>query len=422
MAAIPSINPADERIIRSFLSYEGKGEPGFIIDFLGVKTRVDYFSGKSDLSGHVEGYPLPWNFHANSIEFAGVLRSALEAKDRFVAVELGAGWGPWLLTGAAGAKQRGIESIHLVGVEGSQSHFEYLQSHLRDNGYEPEAHTLLHGVVGCYDGTAEFPLLTDPSLDWGAEARFDTAVQPVGSLETLLKPCDFGRVDIRGEGFDVIARDPKDGNVNGQRLTIQTRSRSIEERLMGELTGRSWVLESEEASRFVQRDENVSLHRDGCQVWRNVGTDEGAITRMRRALKTRVKRLLKPFDPRRKPVRVATVKPMEKVRCFSIEALLKPYERVDVVHVDIQGAEYEVIAHAREVLKRKVRRLVIGTHGRSIEERLMGELAGKSWVLESEEASLFEQRAGNVYLHRDGCQVWRNVRFDEGIAEKQKAA
>jgi hypothetical protein len=103
-----------------------------------------------------------------------------------------------------------------------------------------------------------------------------------------------------------------------------------------------------------------------------------------------------------------------QVKRYSLPTLLRPFSKVDLVHVDIQGDEYDVISSARGVLKEKVKRLVIGTHSRTIEQWLLEELACQSWVLESQEACKFQQRGRSMILIVDGCQVWRNPVFDTG--------
>jgi hypothetical protein len=59
-----------------------------------------------------------------------------------------------------------------------------------------------------------------------------------------------------------------------------------------------------------------------------------------------------------------------------------------------------------------VKRIVVGTHGRSIEENLMHEMASQSWALEAEEGCKYEQRGQKMELVMDGCQVWRNTALD----------
>jgi FkbM family methyltransferase len=277
---------ADQEVIRSFPCYSGPGTPGFITDFLGIKTRCAYIAHNDQAGGVVEGYPIPGGYHATGLEWAGTLRAARDAGETVVAVELGAGWGPWLVTIAKAAALRGAKRFHLVAVEGSRHHLEYLLTHFRDNGLDPADHTILHGIAAPTDGTAEFPVLADPAADWGTAA-------------------------VLGEA------------------------------------------------------------------------DRGAA-------------------------------PTETLRAYSLDTLLQPYYRVDLVHIDIQGHEVAVVTAARAVLGEKVKRLVIGTHGRSIEEQLLNELAANGWVLEAEEPCLYRQTEAGMQLLLDGCQVWRNRGLTRG--------
>ena len=274
---------ADQEVIRSFPCYSGPGEPGFITDFLGVRTRTAYISRNDQTGGVVEGYPIPGGYHATGLEWAGTLRAARDAGESAVAVELGAGWGPWLVTFAKAAALKGALTVHLIAVEASRHHLEYLHTHFRDNGLDPSRHTILHGIAAPANGVAEFPVLTDPADDWGSAA--------------------------------VLGADEK------------------------------------------------------------------------------------------------TARPTERLRAYSIDTLLKPYATADLIHIDIQGHEVAVVTAAREVLRQKVKRLVIGTHGRSIEEQLFDELAPYGWVLEAEEPCLYRQTEVGMQLLLDGCQVWRNGRL-----------
>src|SRR5262245_39047537 len=289
-------------VLKAFPRYQGPGAPGFILDFLGTRTRTSYISSLPEHDGVVEDYPLNvGNFHGTTREWAGALRAVLDAHSDFVAVELGAGWGPWLVATATAARMQGITQVRLVGVEGCKEHHDFMLSHFADNGLDPDEHALLHGVVGVADGVAEFPLLPDPSADWGANAIFPE--QP-GRWKRWLKDA------------------------------------------LGALLGR--------------------------------------------------------LSP------VTTPGPTEKVPCYSVETLLAPYEKVDLVHVDIQGDEAKVIAASHAVLKAKVKWLVVGTHGRQIEADLHADLAGRGWALVADEACMFQQVGDRIMLYRDGCQVWRN--------------
>jgi FkbM family methyltransferase len=325
-------NLGDEEVIKSFPLYSGEGATGYITDFLGVRTRASYICEFPKESCLVEGYPIPASFHATAIEWAGVLRAVLECENEMVAMELGAGWGPWLVTVARAAELRGIENIRLVAVEGCKEHCGYIASHFTDNGIDPKLHTILHGVVGTVDGEADFPNLADPSAGYGARAIL------AGNQETTAS--------------------------NGHR------------------TARMML-------------------RFGRHVLR---TMRAAVSSLRHG------RILGETDDLKQSASSSSTN--IRVRCYSIPTLLQPYQKVDLVHVDIQGDEYNVISSAGSVLKEKVKRLVIGTHSRTIEQQLLETLTGQDWELESEEACIFKQNWGRTLLWRDGCQVWRNRAFD----------
>jgi len=212
--------------------------------------------------------------------------------------------GPWLVGLALAARLKGVATVRLVGVEGAREHCSYLTTHFRDNGLDPSQHTLLWGVVGTADGTAQFPVLTDPSGNWGAAAvHADRTGSPLSRL------------------------------VRNARRTLRALARGV-----------------------------LGMGRPS----------------------------------------------LERVPCYSLATLLRPYTTVDLVHVDIQGDEYKVLAGARGHLEKKVKRIVVGTHSREIEQHLHEEMTGRDWVLEGHEHCKFHREGTTEVLFRDGCQVWRN--------------
>lgn len=272
----------DGSILQAFPAYTGAGVPDFFIDFMGNRTRCSFLpESYAAASGIVEGPPGTERFGLHDpAEWEGTLRSVLEAKERFVAVELGAGWGPWLVAGAKAATQRGIHEIHLAGVEGASSHYEFMLQHFRDNGLDPASHLLLHAIAGEQDGVARFPKLDVPSANWGARASYSEElildqfeeVQSI-SVTTLLEKLpvvDLFHCDIQGAENDVltVARDALKTRV--RRIVVGTHSRSIEDKLMEFFGANGWVLEHENSCRFVQNEKGLFyLVADGVQVWRN---------------------------------------------------------------------------------------------------------------------------------------------------------
>jgi FkbM family methyltransferase len=102
---------------------------------------------------------------------------------------------------------------------------------------------------------------------------------------------------------------------------------------------------------------------------------------------------------------------LEEVRAIGLTSLLSDHERVDLIHMDIQGHEEDVIRSAMSSLNDRVRRMIIGTHSRSIEGHLLELLSGQGWICEYEQPCKLQSTAdGHLIMVTDGEQVWRNPR------------
>ncbi|MEA3142652.1 MAG: hypothetical protein QOK23_4821 [Gammaproteobacteria bacterium] len=272
-------------LFSSFPRYAGPPEEGFFYDFLGTKTRCDYLPDTlSHLSGRVYGLPGTGDDELHELsEWTGTLQAVKEAKERgrLVVAELGAGWGPWLVTAAKAATHLQIPTIVLVGVEGSREHLAFMHQHFRDNDLNPNDHTLLHSIVGVRDGSAYFPVLPVPREDWGAKAIFDESVAagdveevPSISLATLANdhpPFDLIHCDIQGAEGDVLPAAAEVLNSRVRRIVVGTHSRQIEGKLLEFFSSCGWVLEHETPCRYQQALTGgvMNLLVDGSQIWRN---------------------------------------------------------------------------------------------------------------------------------------------------------
>ena len=83
---------ADLSLFDEFPPVTSDPQTGFIVDFLGVRTRVTHATPFSSLDRRVFGTPVPvGDWHAETIEYVGLLKSVLTARKRYVVLELGAG-------------------------------------------------------------------------------------------------------------------------------------------------------------------------------------------------------------------------------------------------------------------------------------------------------------------------------------------
>ena len=98
---------------------------------------------------------------------------------------------------------------------------------------------------------------------------------------------------------------------------------------------------------------------------------------------------------------------------IDIGALTRDEATLDFVHVDIQGAELDLLTDQFELLCRKVRYLFVGTHTKQIEGGLF-ELftTGGTWKLEMERPAIFGLTDGRPVVQVDGAQAWRNCVLD----------
>lgn len=279
----------DFAIVNAFAPFP-KVEPvddGFR-DLFGSITRVRYLDPNLT---HMAGYvyrSIPGEreprLHGIS-EWVGTLRSVLEAGDSFTAMELGAGWAPWLITSQAAARWRGIDRIDLTGVEGSADHHGFMIDNFRNNGLDPAEHGLHHAVAGAEDGIAVFPKLHVAEVDYGASAVFDDSERaaaalrgdleeiPSLSLRTIIgdKPrVDLIHIDIQGHEEPVITAGIEVLNARVRRMVIGTHSRTTEGHLIDLFHANGWVCESEMPCLLSPTmDGRMILARDGEQVWRN---------------------------------------------------------------------------------------------------------------------------------------------------------
>lgn len=95
----------------------------------------------------------------------------------------------------------------------------------------------------------------------------------------------------------------------------------------------------------------------------------------------------------------------------SLEELSAGHERIDLLHIDIQGEEAALVAATLDVLARKVAYIVIGTHSRQIEGALFDTLLPAGWLLEIERPALLAIEPGGPRVTVDGVQGWRNPRL-----------
>lgn len=286
--------PEVEAVCALFADRTASPRVGYVTDFTGVVTNVGVIAGLEALSGTVEGLPIPSNFHGEALEWLGVLRSVLAAGDRYVILELGAGWGPWCAISYRAARRRGVRQINVLAIEGDAGHVQFITDHFATNHIPDADATILHGAVGVSDGTAEFPRHKTSSADYGGAASFgesgaarsglDYFVALRGdnvaeierlasySLDGLLRRfdmIDLVHCDIQGAELDVLSAAMSTLIGRARRVVVGTHSHQLDRDIAMLFAREGWRCEGL-SSAVMRQQANVAVGvRDGCQVWAN---------------------------------------------------------------------------------------------------------------------------------------------------------
>ena len=103
---------------------------------------------------------------------------------------------------------------------------------------------------------------------------------------------------------------------------------------------------------------------------------------------------------------------VKRMRAMGMAQVLEGIEAVDLMDMDIQGAEADVIEHGADVLADKVMVLHVGTHSPEVEERLRRCLGARGWALERDYGcnGVRETPFGPIAFV-DGVQTWRNAKL-----------
>jgi FkbM family methyltransferase len=103
--------------------------------------------------------------------------------------------------------------------------------------------------------------------------------------------------------------------------------------------------------------------------------------------------------------------PVTQVRTVTVSSLLAPLDRVDLLDIDIQGAELEVLTEAASALGR-VRRIHVETHSDEIDQGLPEVLRHAAGEWRQEIAIPLGARRATLLGEADfaggGVQLWRN--------------
>lgn len=276
----PAPDFSQDPVFSRFDRWRGIAPAGMDVDFLGRRTDATFVEGWADEERMRERaatppYPIA---SEETFEWLMLLSSVLEAKDRFVMAELGAGYGRWIV-GAACALRRARPHLpfKLIGVEAEPQHFAWMRKHFEDNGIDWREHTLIHAAVAGSRRTVSFTKGLDPHVHWGqtivdVPAEWAAPMQAItlaDALETV-DLVDLVDMDIQGAELEVIEGSQDILCRKVRRVHIGTHSAKLERGLRRVFRRLGWQSIWDWPGRTVNRTPYGRLaFNDGAQTWVN---------------------------------------------------------------------------------------------------------------------------------------------------------
>ena len=119
--------------------------------------RREFYTGwlNTDASFVTEdGYP---KVDEELFEWTDLLEAVSDAGPEFTMIELGAGFGRWLVAAACAVRRIDPKKpVRLIAVEADPEHFKMLHQHFVDNDLDPSRHRLVWAAVTTHGETATF--------------------------------------------------------------------------------------------------------------------------------------------------------------------------------------------------------------------------------------------------------------------------
>jgi FkbM family methyltransferase len=271
---------AHHPVFRDFQCWHGTVPEGFIVNFLGVVTRVDYFEPYTEIDHRYPPdrqvqteYP---EFDEEYFEWIDLLEAVVAAEGRFTMLELGAGFGRWTVNAVAALKRFSGLPYALTAVEAEPTHFQWLAQHLADNSIDPSNFRLIQAAVAPADGKVGFHITSHeeggPSQWYGQYIGGPHLVDAI-SLSTLLQSLqtvDLIDLDLQGVESEVLNAAAEQVDQKVKRIHIGTHGPEIEAALYSLFNRLGWqCVCSYPCGSTASTPWGEISFRDGVQSWVN---------------------------------------------------------------------------------------------------------------------------------------------------------
>jgi FkbM family methyltransferase len=231
-----------------------KYEGGIIYDIFGGRVR-GYVHGDDGWSDCELNGRRPQIDDSEIFEWESLFEAVLGARKHFTMIELGCGFGRWLLLGAGALKRAhpGMPAT-FIGVEAEPTHYRWACEMAELNGLDME---LIHAALGSDEGKVDFLILDDPAKQYGQsliypwtkdwlkdhDMSYSLSKVPTISLQTILSGLDHVDLincDIQGAEADVFEAGAAELDRKVARVFIETHGDPLDRRLRALFSRLGW--------------------------------------------------------------------------------------------------------------------------------------------------------------------------------------
>lgn len=330
---------------------------GYVPNYLGVMTAVLFHAHWYPREDIVEVFKGPYQISTKVpsitdgeyyLEQSNVLRSVLSARDKYTMVELGGGIGARAVDCAIALRQLNPQDCFLVVVEALPVYIDWCKHHFCANDLDPDKHWLLNGIV------SDRPL---PEMMY-------------------LQPLGFGN------------------QIGG--FQCQISDMSISKLLKKSIRNKQKALKF---IRYLCTSGSVAIEH-GKVLKDNTWKDQINVSDQS---KMKIDQFLSTSVIKSEKAKIGFVS------AYTLQNILLPLEKVDLMDVDIQYAEIKVIPPNLGLLKKKVKLLNIGSHSVAIHNQLLKLFEEAEWEIIYNYAPWTEHNTDlGIFKTNDGVLSVRN--------------
>jgi FkbM family methyltransferase len=254
-----------------FAEFQRAADP--VANWLGVTTRRDFFTEELEFV-RVATPPIDTEY----FEWIDLLEAVTAATDHFTMLELGAGYGRWIVNAAAAVRAYSGIPATLVAVEAEPTHFKWLEQHCRDNAVEAE---VVQAAVAPVGGEVSFAVGSPAAWygqaiadgTWSPEQTQTVSAVALSSLLARHQRIDLVHMDVQGIEADVL-EEARDELSRVRRLHVGTHGRVQEDRIRALFTELGWQAQQDYPSGARSKTPWGKMEfQDGVQTWINPSID-----------------------------------------------------------------------------------------------------------------------------------------------------